>query len=149
LRREVSKAIIGVMPLLRNVARLLRDENGALDGETLGLSFGATSLGLGAVTYSFTSNLALALAATVVSFPLQLFGMASKPTAQVVSLTGASATAGALTLIVGGFVRVFMPLGLNWAAWVVGGLAGVGGFFWVRHRFNKAIEKLNRDPGWY
>lgn len=131
------------MPLMRNVVRLLRDEKGAIDGETLGSSFGATSLGLGAVTYWFTNNLLLALAAAAVSFPLQLLGMATKPTAHAVSTVGASVTGGALTLIVAGFVRLFMPLGLNWAAWVVGAAFGVGGFFWVRHRFNRVIAKLN------
>ncbi|MFT3843143.1 MAG: hypothetical protein QM723_39530 [Myxococcaceae bacterium] len=134
------------MALMRNVVRLLRNEKGAIDGETVGLSFGATSLGLGAVTYWFTNNLLLALGAAVVSFPLQLLGMTTKPTAHAVSVAGASVTGGALTLIVGGFVRVFMPLGLNWAAWVIGGLAGVGGFFWVRHRFNQVIAKLNAPP---
>ncbi len=137
------------MALMRNLARLLRNEKGALDGETLGSSFGATSLGLGAVTFWLTGNLPAALIAAVISFPLQLVGMATRPTAQLVSTAGGAVTGGALTLIIAGFVRIFMPLGLNWAAWIAGGLAGVAGFFWVRHRFNRAIARLQAEQGWY
>ena len=137
------------MPLMRNLARVLRDEKGAIDGQAIGLSFGATSLGLGAAVDWASGNALAAIAAALISFPLQLVGMASKPTAKAVAITGAVVTGGALTLIVAGIARVFLPFGIGFLSWIPGALAGVGGFFWVRHRFNQAIEKLNADPGWY
>lgn len=136
------------MTFLRNLARVLRDEEGAIDQETLALAFGATMLAPGGVTLAVTGSSGWAIAAIALDLPAQLMGMAYKPTALVVAGIGTILVGGAATAAAAFLARMFFLPDSTWASWLVGGAIGsiAGGF--TGHGFRRAIRKLNK-PGWY
>jgi hypothetical protein len=128
--------------------RVLRDEDGVLNQETLALVFGATVLALGGLALVVTGSLGWALAASVLGGPLQLMGVAYRPTAPVVAGLGTILLGGAATVTAALLTRLFLPSGLAWGNWLVGGAVG---FLFARatlRSFNRATQKLDK-PGWY
>jgi hypothetical protein len=139
---------VELMSFLRNMARVLRFENGLLDHETVALAFGATVLALAGLTLAITGSLGWALAASVLSVPLQLMGLAYRPTAPVVAGVGAILVGGAATVASAFVIRFFLPWGLGWTGWLAGGAIGFFCARSTRRRFRQAIQKLE-EPGWY
>jgi hypothetical protein len=136
------------MTFLRNLARVLRDEDGAIDQETLALAFGATLLALGGLTLAITGSVGWALVAVALGIPLQLTGMAYRPTALVVAGIGTILVGGAATVITAFLARLFLLPNPAWASWLAGGIIGLIGAGVTGYGFRHAIQKLNK-PGWY
>ena len=136
------------MTFLRNLARVIRDEDGALDQETLVLAFGATMLALGGVTFAITGSVDWALVAVALGIPLQLTGMAYPPTAIVVAGIGTILVGGAATVVAALLTRLFLFPNSAWASYLVGGTIGLSGAAVTGRGFRHAIQKLNK-PGWY
>ncbi|HVG57481.1 MAG TPA: hypothetical protein VNA24_02945 [Hyalangium sp.] len=136
------------MSFLRNMARVLRDEDGAFNRDSMGFAFGATLLALGGLTLALTGSLGLTLAALVLGVPLQLMGMAYRPTAPIVAGAGSILVGGAATVAAAFVIGFFLPWGLGWSRWLFGGAIGFLCARTTRRRFKEAIQKLDK-PGWY
>ncbi len=135
--------------MLRDLARALRNEEGAFDSHALGAAFGATALGTGWLTFHLTGGVGWALGAAALTLPLQLAGIAWKRSAPVVAAVGSLLVAGAVTVLVAGVAGLFLPFVLGWLKWGVAVAAGVGSAFYLRGRFRQAIRQLGARAGWY
>lgn len=136
------------MSFLRNVARILRHEDGVLNQDTFGFALGATMLALGGLTLAITGSLWWTLAAIALGIPLQLMGIAYRPTAPIVAGVGMILVGGAATVASAFVIRFFLPWGLGWTGWLAGGAIGFFCARITRRRFRQAIQKLD-EPGWY
>jgi hypothetical protein len=138
---------VATLSLLRNIARVLRDDQGALDSDVLALAFGATALASGVAVFAATDRLEWAAAAAVVALPLQLLAMASRLSAAVIGVIGTVLVAG--TTVAAAVLVARLGLQAEWTGWLAGVLAGAGMAWLVGRTFRQAVEKLGAGSDWY
>lgn len=136
------------MAFLRNLTRVLRDEEGVFNQEALALAIGATTLALGGLTLFTTGSVAGALASIPAALLLQLTGLAYRSTALIVAGVGTILVGGAIAAATFFLMVLFLSPEAAWISYPLGGIVGVLAAWPIAQSFRRAILKLN-EPGWY
>jgi hypothetical protein len=139
------------VPILRNCARLLRNEGGIMDSERIVLTLCASALAVGglALALALGAGLGLSFAASALAFGLQFPALAYRPTAIGVAVIGTLVACPAAAVLAAFVVGAVLPPKLEWLGWGLGTFVGLGIGWRVGRHFRRAIVALKAQPDWY